>query len=153
MSSEARKLYTKIWKQQNKDRVKQHEVNHRLKIKQGPQEVRDNITEFQKNYYQENKSKISKQMRERHLKIKYNLTSDQYVEMVYHQNNCCAICGNVETRVDKLGDIRPLCVDHNHTTGEVRELLCNDCNALLGFAKENLEVLENAIQYLQKHRD
>ena len=151
MVSEAKRLSSKLWKQNNKDKVRQYEINHRQKIKEGPKEIQDGIKEFQRTYYQENKSKISKQMRERHLKNKYNLTSDQYVEMVYQQDNRCAICGQMETKVDSVGDVRPLCVDHDHTTGKVRDLLCNDCNVILGFAHEDIGVLQNAILYLQKH--
>ena len=79
------------------------------------------------------------------------MTSQQYLEKLITQNNCCAICNKPEHRLLKTGDIKPLSVDHNHITGEVRDLLCNDCNSLLGFAKENVEILQNAINYLTRN--
>ena len=79
------------------------------------------------------------------------MTSQQYLEKLITQNNCCAICNKPEHRLLKTGDIKPLSVDHNHTTGEVRGLLCNDCNSLLGFAKENVEILQSAINYLTRN--
>ena len=51
----------------------------------------------------------------------------------------CPICGSEE----------PLVVDHDHSTQEVRGLICNNCNLVLGHAKDNIETLQNAIAYLQ----
>jgi hypothetical protein len=59
------------------------------------------------------------------------------------QNEVCVICG----RKDK----RKLCGDHNHTTGNPRELLCMNCNAGIGNFKENISTLLKAIEYLKKH--
>lgn len=129
--------------------------NHKEKLqeyfKEHYQANKESKIKYQQEYYQQNKERVSRRMRERHLKLSYNLTSQQYLEKVIAQENCCAICKKPEHRLLKTGDVKPLSVDHNHTTGVVRELLCNDCNAMLGFAKENLEVLQNAINYLQKH--
>lgn len=137
----------------------QHDQKYREKHKEKLQEYfkehyqanKESKIKYQQEYYQQNKERVSRRMRERHLKLSYNLTSQQYLEKVIAQENCCAICKKPEHRLLKTGDVKPLSVDHNHTTGVVRELLCNDCNAMLGFAKENLEVLQNAINYLQKH--
>jgi hypothetical protein len=43
------------------------------------------------------------------------------------------------------------CVDHCHTTGEVRELLCRDCNLILGLAGDDPSLLESQAAYLRKH--
>lgn len=134
------KTYREKHREQLQDYFKEHyKTNKEAKIK------------YQQDYYQRNKEHVSKRMRERHLKLAYNLTSQQYLEMVVSQKNCCAICKKPEHRLLKTGDVKPLSVDHNHVTGEVRELLCNDCNALIGFAKEDREILQNAISYLQNH--
>ncbi len=101
-----------------------------------------------KNYYSRNKERVLLRRREHHLKNNYGLSSQEYLERVVQQDNKCAICNKEEHRLCKTGDVKPLSVDHDHTTGKVRMLLCNDCNALLGFAKEDTVVLKNAIKYL-----
>ena len=63
--------------------------------------------------------------------------------MALNQKGLCAICK------ERVGDA--LRVDHDHETGNLRALLCNNCNALLGFAGENSETLARAIEYLKKH--
>ena len=71
---------------------------------------------------------------------RYNL----YVEL---QGNVCAICGTSNPR---LAD---WCADHCHTTMKPRGLLCVNCNAGLGYFKDNLEYLQSAIDYLNKWRE
>jgi hypothetical protein len=45
-----------------------------------------------------------------------------------------------------------LCVDHDHKTGKVRQLLCRNCNMVLGQVGDNANLLEEMIKYLQKHQ-
>jgi len=79
------------------------------------------------------------------LKLDYNITLDEYNEMLIKQNNGCAICGK------KMNGKRNMCVDHDHVTGRVRGLLCSHCNWGLGHFKDNIDLLENAIKYLKKN--
>jgi hypothetical protein len=44
-------------------------------------------------------------------------------------------------------------VDHDHKNGKVRKLLCSNCNRMLGCAKESIEILNNAIQYLNEYNN
>lgn len=75
-------------------------------------------------------------------KFKYGLSKEQYFGMYKIQDHKCAICKRNE------GEAGRLCVDHCHTTEKVRGLLCNDCNKLLGNAKDSTEILKEAILYL-----
>lgn len=59
--------------------------------------------------------------------------------MEEEQNGLCAICGRD----------RPLVVDHDHSTEQVRRLLCRTCNGLLGFAEDDINILQRAIEYLE----
>ena len=80
------------------------------------------------------------------LKKRYGITADKYDEMVALQSNSCAICGS--TDVGGRGGSSRLAVDHDHTTGKVRGLLCANCNNGLGRFKDNPDFLQKAIDYL-----
>lgn len=87
---------------------------------------------------------VSDYYRRRHLLKHFNLTLEEYNEILKLQGGVCAICGNKESG----GSSDNLSVDHNHTTGEIRGLLCMKCNVGIGNLKENTLILSNAINYL-----
>ena len=93
----------------------------------------------------------SEQNRARRIKHRYGITLEQYQTMVEERKNLCDVCGkppsNVNTRAHWN---KKLCIDHNHDTGEVRGLLCNDCNLAVGYGKTP-EILERAASYLRLH--
>jgi hypothetical protein len=68
-----------------------------------------------------------------------------YAVLLEMQNHCCLICGKSEKENGKR-----LSLDHNHSTHQVRGLLCSNCNTGLGGFKDNEELLSKAIAYLQK---
>ena len=78
------------------------------------------------------------------LSSNYNLTVEQFDEMVAAQENKCAICGTPGTETAH----KKLYVDHCHKTKLVRKLLCGMCNSGLGYFKDSPELLENAKRYL-----
>lgn len=91
------------------------------------------------------------------LKKKFGITEQDYKTMLIEQKGVCAICGCPETKIaqqNKTGEkkLRPLSVDHDHKTGNVRALLCDNCNNGLERFAENIEYLANAISYIEKHR-
>lgn len=86
------------------------------------------------------------------------LRPEQLRYMIEKQNNLCAICGKTETRIfkDRISGemkIMNLCIDHDHITGLVRALLCHDCNTGLGKFKDDVNLLQTAIEYLKKHQN
>ncbi len=85
------------------------------------------------------------------LMSEYKITLDEYEELLKKQDYVCAICGNKETRVVN-GNVRSLCVDHCHTTGKVRGLLCTNCNLFIGNSKDSPKYLLEGIKYLLKSR-
>ena len=82
-------------------------------------------------------------VRNNQLKFAYGITLREYDVLLEQQGGVCAICGGKGQR--------GLCVDHNHTTGEIRKLLCNSCNFILGYAKEDITILQRTIDYLQAY--
>ena len=91
-----------------------------------------------------------KWQRERNLKNK-NCTIDIFEKLKDAQKNKCAICSREETALNNAGKIRELSVDHCHKTEKVRGLLCNLCNPMIGYVREDISILENAIKYISTH--
>lgn len=80
------------------------------------------------------------------LQRRYGITQQDYEVMIAEQNNQCAICNTTEP-----GGRHPrgyFVVDHCHTTGKVRKLLCNNCNTALGLVGDNTQILQKMIDYL-----
>ena len=80
----------------------------------------------------------------RHLRVKFGLTIQDYDDMYIEQGGCCAICGVHQSETQKR-----LCIDHNHETGNVRGLLCDRCNTSIGKFNDDINLLRNAIKYLE----
>lgn len=73
----------------------------------------------------------------------YGITHDKFLAMLDAQGGVCAICKNGNGK-------RAMNVDHDHATGAVRGLLCDRCNPMLGYARDDIAVLQTAIEYLTK---
>jgi hypothetical protein len=67
--------------------------------------------------------------------------------MLIKQNNKCGICQKDETEVHR----KRLFVDHCHTTGNVRGLLCHNCNTAIGFLKDSVQTALQAATYLSRY--
>lgn len=124
-------------------------------------ENKEHIKKVQKEYYKKNidsirkkqnerKLEIKKYDRKRQLKVKYNISENEYEQMFNEQNGKCQICKNPEITKTN-GTLRKLSVDHCHKTKIVRGLLCINCNTALGKFKDNINLLESAILYLRRY--
>jgi hypothetical protein len=78
-------------------------------------------------------------------KRRYGILESEYNDLLSSQNNVCAVCAGVNESGHYLS------VDHCHTSGDVRGLLCTRCNTALGKVKDDVEILRNLINYLEKH--
>jgi len=89
------------------------------------------------------KKNSSKEIRRFNIvKYKYGVSKEQYKQLL-DLYPVCEICKEPFPKDEP-------CVDHSHTTGQIRALLCHDCNIGLGRFKDNENRLLNAIAYLQK---
>lgn len=95
----------------------------------------------------ERERKRGKDHRGSRLAYRYGITIEDYDRMLVEQGNSCKLCGAHQSTLR-----RRLAVDHCHSTGCVRGLLCDDCNIALGKMKDNIETLQNAIDYLKEKR-
>jgi len=95
--------------------------------------------ERERAYYHANKGKI----REKTLKAKYGITLSQYNMILSMQEFKCACCGKEDS-----GGNGSFNVDHDHDTGRIRGLLCQNCNAGIGQLGDTVEGILNAVRYL-----
>lgn len=79
------------------------------------------------------------------LKKKYGVGQVWYDAQIIKQNFSCCCCGTHQSELTKA-----LAVDHCHTSGAVRGLLCHGCNVALGFAKDSPELLRRLALYLEE---
>lgn len=99
-----------------------------------------------RDWYRKNAAKHCEKSKWSAIKRQYGLTREQYDEILRSQGGKCPICLNcMETR-----GVKAPCVDHCHSTGRVRGLLCRNCNASLGGMGDSLEALERAVEYMKK---
>ena len=89
-------------------------------------------------------------VKHRKLKSSYGISLEDFENMLELQNHSCAICSFL---FDYTSQSKGPHVDHNHNTGKVRMILCRFCNNLLGYANDDVAIIENAIKYLDKYDD
>lgn len=93
------------------------------------------INERHKKYREENPSY--------HLQHSYGITLEEYNKMLSKQLGVCSICKQPEKIIhNRTKEIKSLAVDHCHTTGKVRSLLCHSCNLKLGIYEANKIIFE-----------
>lgn len=90
--------------------------------------------------------------RAKKLKHSYGISLQEFDRLQILQNNLCAICKQSQRGNHRWGTSLYLTVDHCHKTGKIRGLLCTDCNHALGRFKENIDILKNAIRYLEAQK-
>lgn len=102
---------------------------HQKRFRENPDKVR----ETNRNWRKKNPG--------HHIKMTYGLSIEQWDEMMLNQGGMCAIC-------DSEGK---LCVDHDHATGKIRQLLCKKCNTSLGLIQDSVTIAQSVVEYLKKH--
>lgn len=105
---------------------------------------REQILEYKKKTWSRNKEK----KRVYRLEKKFLVSEQTLRDIMDSQKGCCDICGITLVSPES---IRSFAVDHDHATGDVRGLLCNNCNTAIGLFLDNIEILKSAIKYLDKN--
>lgn len=134
---------------------KSHSVEMRKQSKKWRKSNKDYDQQRKQEWYLKNKERVGEKGREwrknnplyileRSLKKTYGITLEKYNQLLEKQNGCCAICHrSPEALPKRLG------VDHNHSNGEIRGLLCYECNYGLGYFKDNPLFLMRAAEYVK----
>jgi len=128
---EKKAVYNKLYRATHKDKIaelkKRWYVENKEKVvtnkKLWSETNKEHISECYKLWSVKNRNKI----RSKILKYRYGITLNDYNKMFAEQNGCCKICNIHASELNV-----PLQVDHSHSSGEVRGLLCGLCNSRLG---------------------
>jgi len=113
--------------------------------KKWQKENEEHCRQYRKRRYETHGDVLRKRSRESTRRINlrdlYGITEEEYRQLYSSRDGGCWACGV---------KLPTLCVDHNHSTGEVRGLLCSRCNSGIGFLGDSIDGLEKAIAYLKK---
>ena len=139
-NKEAEAAYKKAYYEENKEVIAAYRKAYREKNK----EV---IAASQKRYREKNKEALVAYNKRYHILSKYGLTLEERNKMQVEQGNACKIC--LREFNDEIG----CCVDHCHTSGKIRGLLCQSCNKGLGHFRDNTLDLARALEYLEDAED
>ena len=113
--------YQREWHRRNKDRYK----------------------EVRRQWYEANKDKVNTDSKARYTAKQFGLTVEEYDTIRASTSNCECCLTQLSLRERRL--------DHCHTTGKIRGILCNSCNTGIGMFKDSTELLKSAIDYLEKN--
>jgi hypothetical protein len=142
--AERRREWKKNHPEQTRETQHTYYLAHRdqrlAKSKQWQQDHKDRVRELCRNWKAKNPDKAKASL----LWTRYKLKWETYLELLRVQRNVCAICQK------PFGSGSPPCVDHDHTTGQVRGLLCRKCNTAIGSLQESSTNAERAALYFQK---
>jgi hypothetical protein len=128
------------WNRRSPEQRDKNNANRRAKYAADP--------EYRAKCIEQAKQRSPMAKRESRLKQEYGLTNEGYDAILKSQFGLCAICG--KEQADKRG--HRLHVDHCHKTGQVRGLLCSNCNQGIGKFQDKIEFLESAVQYLRRYK-
>lgn len=105
---------------------------------------KDRVTDLAR--YHRNKKQESLRIRA----LKYGITAEEFYSLLASQNHKCPGCDRMFTDQIKRGDPMTPRLDHNHSTGMIRGLLCNGCNLALGNVEDSAQRLRKLAEYLER---
>lgn len=111
-------------------------------------ETRDRVSKRRGDNYHPDRKERQRRVVRAHRR---GVTGVEYDAMLEKQNGLCLICGRPETALRADGSVKVLSVDHSHTTGKIRGLLCIRCNAALGLVNDDVATLHAMVAYLDDH--
>lgn len=149
-----RRAYYRRWCKENREKLREHS---RKWAAAHPASVREKF----RRWYDANKDALAQRRRATRKKEQrtkeavslykrkraYGITKEQFAKLLELQGGRCPVCIVALRRGTKNG----LHVDHDHSTGVVRGLLCGRCNIALGYLKDDPRRARAAAEYLENH--
>jgi len=142
-----------------KERHRKWQINNRDRQRELDRKYRESLTpeEKEKRYAQMRAARQvwrDKGGHRRFLYKQHGITEDEYNKLFNLYDGKCHVCLQEETgRHNRTGGKLHLAIDHNHSTGKVRGLLCRNCNTALGLMKESPDRLKSLISYIEKYNN
>jgi hypothetical protein len=141
--------YGTKWRAANPEKVREYSRRHLEK----PENREANRRRASTNYYANHEARLERQrvyntehrdeIRDKNRERRFGLTADAFLALRTAQGGACAIC--------RAPGLSMLSIDHDHTTGKVRGLLCGTCNFMVGHGKDDPALLRAAADYLEAH--
>tara|TARA_R110001606_G_scaffold308201_1_gene455156 strand:- start:48 stop:470 length:423 start_codon:yes stop_codon:yes gene_type:complete len=140
MTPEEKKEYMKEYRKNNKEKEKEYREANKEKMKEYREANKEKMKEYNKEYNENNKEKRKEYNQTEQYKknrriydwIKRGLIHDDFPSLYDYYINCnnCEEC-NIELVEGNFG-ANKRCLDHSHTTGLFRNVLCTGCNLRRG---------------------
>ncbi len=151
LNHESNLARAKAWKEENPEQARQGVKNwvaanrerKRAADRRWRKKNADRHKATNQKWNADNKERITARARRNKLALDYGITPEAFDAMRERQCGACDICKEPFTKTPR--------VDHDHSTGFVRSLLCHGCNAGLGFFRDSPELMEAGADYIRKH--
>jgi len=134
-----RKKHPDIAKERDAKKYRKHREEILKRVKQRREENIEMARKRDREWNKRNPEKV----RDHRIRGQYGISAKEYDAIIDRAGTLCPICGK------SFGEIPP-CLDHNHSTGKIRGVICGLCNSGLGFFRDNLDILLNAVEYLRR---
>jgi hypothetical protein len=147
MTKQERKEYHKKWRLKNPEKIKEYAGRYKEYNKKYRLEHKDEIKKCIDLWTKNNPERCKMHRRRTLLKNLYGITIEDYNNIFLKQKGTCGICGMNQEQCK-----RSLHVDHNHSKGNNRGLLCPNCNHFVGWIEKNPDIINKVDNYLKKWR-
>ena len=134
--------YMRQWRAKNKEKNAEYQSKY---YKEYRKQNKEKLATYNNEWREANKEHNALQLTKARLKRKYNITIEEYEALLESQDHSCKVCGKHATENHQ----GKLYIDHCHTTGKVRGLLCMKCNSALGLLNDDPEIIGNLLEYLK----
>lgn len=146
IDKDKKREYMKKYYQLNKDKWSLRTQEQKAAYNKTRRDKYANDPEYREKIKKQSKPTPSVK-RNRRLRENYGITHEYYEELLRCQNGVCAICGNGHVGRNNASHFA---VDHDHSSGKIRGLLCSKCNMGIGYFGDDIAKLQNAIEYLRQ---
>lgn len=139
---EERVQYNREWRAKNKKYVKEY-------LQKWRSEHKEQIKIYSSRSLKRMREKCPDKLRSQQLKWRYGITLEEKNKIISSQGNRCPIC---QDEFSSKSSSKMACIGHCHQSGEIRGVLCRNCNTILGYLRERIDSLERMISYLKRYK-